>query len=135
MELDLDTFDLKTHNGTLTVENPETGGHRTLRIRTQPKDSKFAPGERVAALLTGPDNTGDFRGFAFVNADGSVALWRKKRTPAFETYVDMLQRPKLWAETRGIRYHVEGRCRVCNRKLTTVESVTLGIGPKCGGGV
>ncbi len=35
--------------------------------------------------------------------------------------------------SEGYRLLLEGRCCVCNRKLTTPESIRLGIGPKCGG--
>src|SRR4051812_652590 len=77
------------HNGTYTIENATKGGHRTFRIRTQKADAKFAPGERVLSLLTGPDNTSDFSGFAFVKAD-RVVLWAKKKTPHNEIYANML---------------------------------------------
>jgi hypothetical protein len=50
---------LSIFNGRYTIQNRTTGEHRTFIIRTQPKDSKFAPGCRVAALLTGPDNDSD----------------------------------------------------------------------------
>lgn len=33
----------------------------------------------------------------------------------------------------GYTLLVEGRCVVCNRKLTDPDSIRLGVGPKCGG--
>ena len=50
-------------NGEITLTNRETGEHRTFRIRTNKEDARFAPGERVIALLTGPDNTTSYTGF------------------------------------------------------------------------
>lgn len=124
-------FSTATHNGCITISNRETGEHRTFRIRTQPTESKFAPGKRVVSLLTGPDNSSDYRGFGFVNDDGSITVWRKKRTPVFETYARMLVSPERY--TDRCDYDIEGRCRKCNRKLTVPESIRTGIGPVCAG--
>lgn len=122
-------FDITTHNGRITLRNPSTGGHRTLRIRTIPKDSKFAPGQRVAELLIGGDNDNDYQGFGFV-VGGTVSVWRSKQTQAFAWYAKFLANPERFPE---IEVFFEGRCRVCNRALTTPESVESGIGPVCEG--
>jgi len=127
-----DHFDIRTHNGKITVENTVRGTHRTFRIRTQKEDDKFAPGERILSLLVGPDNSSDYLQIAFVKDDGSVRLWRKYRTPQYEALVKVLQRPDHY-RSLGCRYHYEGRCRRCNRTLTTPESVKSGIGPVCAG--
>jgi len=130
-------FDVRTHNGRVTIENPATGGHRTFRIRTQPADAKFAPGKRVVSLLTGPDNGHDYTGFAFAD-EGGVHVWAKYRAREFEadtvyqTYARMLADPERW-KARGCVYLFEGRCRVCNRALTDPESIRSGIGPVCAG--
>jgi hypothetical protein len=130
-------FNLETHNGVITIANPATGGHRTIAIRTQKADAKFAPGERIVSLLSGPDNEADYRGFAFLKRN-RVLVWKSKRATAagsrsvLEYLADMLERPAVYIE-RGITYHFEGRCRVCNRKLTTPESIESGIGPVCAG--
>jgi len=126
-------------NGTITIESlrPD-GGHRTFRIRTQPEDSNFAPGRRVVALLSGPDNESDYTGFAFVAEDGGgVDVWRSKRgmdekRSTWEWYADMLTRPGIY-QTQGYRYLVSQRCRRCNRKLTDPISISEGIGPECAG--
>lgn len=122
-------FNVKTHNGKVTINNPVTGGHRTFQIRTQPKDSRFAPGKRVVALLAGPDNTSDYTPFGFVETDG-IHVWRKKRGGVFDTYAKMLDKPQTF-EAKGAVYLSSTRCRVCNRELTTPESIQSGIGPIC----
>ena len=63
-----------TFNGIYTVTNKETGEHRTFAVRTQKEDAKFAPGERIVALLTGPNNEDDYTGFGFVTPAG-IIVW------------------------------------------------------------
>lgn len=137
---------LRVKNGTYTIRNRGTGDHRTFRVRTQKPDAKFAPGMRVLALLTGPNNESDFTGIAFVESD-RVRVWRKKEGTQFEVLARM-----FWAVAvnedmkilcpQGIaigkwqdRYELmcEARCVRCNRKLTEPESIETGIGPECGG--
>lgn len=125
-------FDIRSHNGIITVENTNRGTHRTFRIKTQPDDARFAPGERILSLLTGPDNTSDYTQIGFVKSDGRVILWRRFRTDHYEKLVSVLRRPDYWRE-RGMAYEFEGRCRKCNRALTTPESLRSGIGPVCEG--
>ena len=72
-----------THNGTITIYNPATDAHRTFRIRTQPDDSDFAPGQRVVSLLVGPDNESDYQGFGFVSY-GRIAVWHSRRNTVFD---------------------------------------------------
>lgn len=126
-------YNLATHNGTITIENPATRQHRTFSIRTQPEDAKFAPGQRIVALLTGPCNESDYQGFGFVAEDGTVLVWRSKRGGDFEKFADMLANPVSWMTRTGVNYLFEGRCIRCNRKLTTPESIRTGIGPVCAG--
>ena len=132
-------------NGKVTLRNRETGEHRTFQIRTQADDAKFAPGKRIVALLTGPNNEEDYTPFAFCFENG-VVCWGKKRaengqpwTP-FQWYADMLNVLLVsdYQSRKGMTYEkydvlFEKRCRVCNRTLTTPESVETGIGPVCAG--
>jgi len=134
-----DAFSIKTHNGLITVKST-TGQHRTFRIRTKNNNAKFAPGKRIVELLTGPDNTSDYRGFAFINEDrlgvAYIALWGKQKESDGKFYAgvkDILENPGKWKE-RGFEFLVEGRCRKCNRVLTVPESIQSGIGPKCAKG-
>ncbi|RKZ78523.1 MAG: hypothetical protein DRQ35_05840 [Gammaproteobacteria bacterium] len=125
-----DHFDLKTHNGVITVENTVRGTHRTFRIKTQKADANFAPGERILSLLTGADNTSSYTQIAFVKEDGRVFLWGRFKTEQHQSLVRVLQEPDHY-RSLGCVYHYEGRCRVCNRLLTTPESIRSGIGPVC----
>ena len=122
-------MDIKTHNGEITIENSKTGEWRTFKIKTQSRDSNFAPGKRIVSLLTGSDNTTSYTSFGFVN-DGVIHIWNKKKTKTFYYYKNMLEEPERWEE-RGYVYQYAGTCRSCNRKLTTPRSIKLGIGPIC----
>jgi hypothetical protein len=126
-----DVFNIATHNGIVTVENTNKGTHRTFRIKTQPVDAKFAPGERILSILTGSDNTSDYTQVAFVKEDGRIILWRRYESQYART-VRVLQNPEHY-KAIGCVYHYEGHCRRCNRLLTTPESVRSGIGPVCDG--
>ena len=139
-------------NGTYTIVNPE-GQHRTFSIKTQAKDAKFAPGQRVLALLSGPDNDRDYQGFAFVDDVYGVQVWRSKTaTPPsiYQWYAELfgqvfkaaseqgrdLTDPELTFDYKGRTYKVmvSKRCCVCNRTLTTPDSIRSGIGPICAAG-
>lgn len=115
------------HNGTITVKSP-TGEHRTFRLKTQPDDSTFAPGKRILSVLTGPDNTRNYTPFAFV--DRNVRIFKKKRDTTHIGYVRLLLNQAHY-EALGFEYIWAARCRKCDRKLTTPESLASGIGPVC----
>lgn len=123
---------LLTHNGVFTVKSLRTGDHRTFRVRTQPADASFAPGKRVLSLLTGPDNGKDYTGFAFVESDG-VHLWQRCDTELYRKYAAMLEKLREHVAEGRIEVLASTTCRVCNRTLTTPESVESGIGPVCAG--
>lgn len=124
-------FDMRSHNGTITLRSFRTGEHRTVRIHTQPRDADFMPGKRLVELLTGPDNTSDFRSFGVLSDDASrVFLWKRHHgSQFFEWVARFLVNPDGMGWQ--VEYFFEGRCRVCNRPLTTPESIESGIGPVC----
>lgn len=150
-DIPLDRF---TVNGKFTITN-DKGEHRTFSIKTQSKDAKFAPGQRVLALLSGADNDADYRGFAFVDDTHGVSVWRSKcgapgNPSIYEWYAELfgqvfkaaavegrdLTDPELSFAYKGHGYRVlvSKRCCVCNRTLTTPESIRSGIGPVCANG-
>lgn len=125
-------FEIKTHNGIITMKSMKTGEHRTFRIRTMKQDSKFLPGKRVVELLQGPDNESDYRSFGMIGDDGRVYLWKKHQGQAFYVWVaSALQSPDRYVDR--VEFSFEGRCRRCNRLLSDPDSVASGIGPTCSG--
>ncbi len=128
-------------NGKYTVQNRETGEHRTFSIKTQKEDARFAPGKRIIALLTGSNNETDYQSFGFVDDEG-VTVWNKKRgtdgkRSSWEAYADLVWSLALDAgfSPYAPKYSllIEGKCIVCNRTLTEPVSIETGIGPKCAG--
>ena len=126
-------FAVRTHNGTITVRNPASGQHRTFRIRTQKKDASFAPGKRVLSMLTGSDNENSYTPFAFVMPDGRVLVWRKHLGTQFERLGRLMMHLDEECRRHGLEVLWSAKCRCCNRKLTTPDSIASGIGPVCGG--
>jgi hypothetical protein len=104
--------------------------HYTIRIADVPaKFDNVKPGTQIAEMLTGSDNTGDYTGFAFVRGT-RPAIWSKYRAydgwrAALAALVDNFERA-------ASRYVLQsGRCFICNRPLTTPDSIAAGIGPIC----
>lgn len=150
---------LTAHNGTYTVDHPQRG-HFTVKLYTVTEGDAGMLGKRILALLVGPDNTSNFRGVGFWNDKAKrVDLWNRHRSSSYAPldgfnwnerwntlekkvaiWVDLvsrgaeLERHGFWFD-EGYRLLLEGRCVVCNRKLTDPESIRTGIGPTCAGRV
>jgi hypothetical protein len=117
-------------NGIYTVVL-EDGEHRTIRMVDDWREDAPAGGQ-VAQFLNGADNTSDYAGFAFVQG-GRAFVWKRygHRSHTRAALEILLKGRQEW-EKAGKAYAVEsGNCYVCNRLLTTPESVELGIGPVC----
>jgi len=118
--------------GTITAHLVD-GTHATYRIKKFGPDVKadrYQP-RLVIELLTGPDNTRSYTGFAFAHFGLSkVNVWSRLRGTEYETkhaerLVGLLGDVSYWMQA--------GKCRCCGRKLTTPESIKAGVGPVCGG--
>lgn len=88
---------------------------------------------RVLSLLTGTNNETSYTPFAFVLNDGAVLVWTKHRGTQFERLARMIQNLDRECERFDLEVSWSAKCRCCNRKLTTPESIASGIGPVCGG--
>lgn len=121
----------KLPNGTYTIQNRKSGDHRTIRIRRQSPEARFAPGKRVMSILTGPNNRTDYTGVAFVDENG-VVVWKRYRDTDLGKTASFVWKLVVNGEHADL-YEVlhEGRCHICNRKLTEPESIRTGIGPVC----
>jgi len=143
-------------NGTFTIDHP-VQGHFTLKVYTAQKGN--LAGRRIVAMLVGPDNGTDYRGMAFWNEhEMRVDVWRRFASPDRGYPIDGFHWGDTWNATdkklaifadlairgateerhghwysMGYRMLCEGRCVVCNRKLTDPMSITTGYGPECGG--
>ena len=125
--IDEKPFRIATHNGIITIRNPATGEHRTVKIATG-KDGVT----RWVSLFFGTDNERerDYRSFGRINRDGQVIVFQSLRQDGFyERLANLLNHPERFADR--LEFLFEGRCRRCNRKLTNPESIESGIGPEC----
>ena len=120
----------KLPNGLYTITNTETGQYRTFRVKTIRKGN--LADRRVLGILTGPDNESDYLFFAFVEHD-HIKLWKKfSEKPHFRFYAQIFGNMAKGLEPRtGYSFSLSKRCLVCNRTLTTPESLARGIGPEC----
>lgn len=113
-----------SHNGKITIENPKTGNHRTFQIKTVKNGN--LKGKRILSLLIGQNNEEDYLSIGFVGTTG-IYIWKKYQKSLYEKTANCLTR----IEELGLISHFETKCRVCNRTLTTPESISSGIGPVC----
>jgi hypothetical protein len=121
---------------TFTIENQEKGTFRTFRIETMPETGKFAPGRQVLSLLVGPDNSKNYKGFAFVDGN-DVHVWNKCKGNGsgpsdFERFARLVeglviqnQRSKRYGLLEAIP------CQRCGELMTVPGSIRRGIGPIC----
>jgi len=128
------------HNGTYTLFNPKTQGHKTLKVWTMSLGGKFAPGSRVVGVLEGQR----FRKFGFVGPS-HITVWKRYRgssDPAFLSteedklafmLMEMLRDENSTYHRRGMTLRKSLTCQKCNRKITDPVSLELGVGPECGG--
>jgi len=133
--LTVEQFNVFTHDATITISNPAKGTHRTFRVETL--IGNWRKGDRMISVLSGPDNTNDYEGFAWVT-ETEVKVWWKKsslgddgKLTVWERYARMLENPGYFAKERGLKYDIMSKCRFCNHKLTTPKSIRNGYGPEC----
>lgn len=120
-------------NAIITIESGMTGKHFTYKITRSKTDANLY----FVKSLRGADNLSDYVYIGCYYAD--TGYFRpEKRYKGVENY--------SWPKSlRAINYlfkcidnipnnlyvYHEGRCCVCGRRLTTPESIELGVGPEC----
>ncbi len=117
---------------TLTFED---GSHRTLKVH---KDGfEEGDGKQIVSFLSGAQNDSDYTGFAHLHI-GRSFLWKRFKANPDSKIAKALE--ALMAAGRedlhkfGVAYAQQsGKCYICNRTLTTPESIAAGIGPICAG--
>lgn len=88
------------------------------------------PGTLEARLLTGPQNTRDFTGFAFVYPDGQIRPWKRAGVQPLRALYALFEADDPAA--LGYAYALKSsRCFRCGRPLTVSSSLIAGLGPDC----
>ena len=120
----------------MTLESKRTGRWFTYKIKKAKKDEENSP--FFVSVLTGADNETayTYMGTIFQN-DGKLKFTLTKNSKigedafsykAFNFFFNLLLNNKVHNEMSI--YH-RGLCSVCNRPLTTPESLKSGTGPIC----
>lgn len=116
----------RVFNGIYTLQRGPI--HWTFKIRTQPDDSRYYPGQRILAALTGPDNLSSYTPLGTVTDDGFKLFTRGLAKKAI---LDILWRGLIGEPTGEWELLEATTCVRCNRTLTTPLSIRTGIGPIC----
>jgi hypothetical protein len=120
-------------NAHVTFQSRRTGTRFTYRVRAaeaRQGDSRTPP--HFVAVLTGPDHY-EYLGCVFDRKIYSHGRKSRIASDAPSAVAFMW----VWKKLSGGEMHPElgvwheGRCAVCGRRLTTVESISTGIGPTC----
>lgn len=120
-----------------TVQNNDTGEHRTYRIKASKPNDRYPNPAYFVGLLSGPDNTSSYQYLGMVDPqNGNVRLTAKSRMTEES------------AAVKGIRYVLgrvfssgqihdqmevrhAGHCGRCGKTLTEPKSLDCGLGPCC----
>jgi len=128
---------LLSGNATFTVSNKE-GKHYTFNVyKSDITASSSSNPLFFIKVLTGPDNTNDFTYLGMVLESGVKLTRASKYTLDSIVYkvADWIVRAIINDGFLPAGYSVNhaGCCGRCGRKLTTPESIKLGLGPVCVG--
>lgn len=112
----------------------------TYRVRTLLRWEQGTPRPYFVDVLSGPDNTSDYQFLGTFRNAGDVTYTHSAKsrvTPEAKSVqgamwlARTLNRKDIVALPEGATFYHEGVCARCGRKLTTPESIQLGIGPVC----
>lgn len=124
-------------NATFTIENTGSGGRFTYRVKRAPQREQAADTRPwFVSVLTGPQNTTDYKYIGVIDSTGRGFYPGKKSTiganaPSVVAFAWFWQRIERLPPALKV-WH-SGTCSRCGRELTTPESVETGIGPVCAG--
>ena len=118
---------------TVTLASKRTGNRSTYRLRA-PKDGDASKAVRFVSLLSGPDNDADYTYLGTVFGS-DLRTTRKSAVsedaPSFRALAWSLRKLAAGELPAELEVWHEGRCGCCSRRLTTPESISRGLGPKC----
>jgi len=120
----------------MTLESKRTGRWFTYKLKRAKKDDDKSP--FFVSVLTGNDNESAYTYMGTIfNNDGKLTFVLTKNSKigkdalsykAFNFFFNLLLVNRLHEE---IDVYHRGICSVCNRSLTTPDSLKKGIGPIC----
>ena len=129
-------------DGTFTVIFTDDS-YVTVKIKTdkdelRPDGSKnFFHNKKIISYLSGPDNEKNFTGFAHLDEDGGLHVWKNYQyldgMAKYEAALMILSDTGIIGQAQaGMAYALRSsRCWRCNKKLTVPTSLHQGMGPDC----
>lgn len=127
----------RVENYTYTIVfNGDSDNYVTIRVRDHWVADEKRRGVQVVEFLSGPQNTTDFTGIAFLNRD-KLFTWKRFRDGTMANRVERAVNVLLRSGADGKREAMESyalrsnRCAHCGRPLTVAASIYRGVGPVC----
>lgn len=125
-------------NAHVTFQSRKTGTRFTYRVRqAAPRAGDARQPPHFVAVLTGPDNGRSYEYLGCIFDRKMYCHGRKSRIGKEASSAVAFS--WVWARLSGGEMHPdlgvwhEGRCGRCGRRLTTIQSLTTGMGPVCAG--
>ena len=128
---------LSAGNATFTLESTKIDKRYTYKVYHRKNDK--CENRYIISVMYGPNNNDDFKYLGLWYKDTGVfkvpasrqstvdtSGWQYKM---FNTFIKLLYTDALIPDT--CKFYKSGKCACCGRKLTTPESIELGIGPDC----
>lgn len=118
----------------------QRAAHAVCKVNAQietvrEKDNQF-DGWTFAKYLNGPENTRNYRNFAYARPGQALTMKRGFDPDSLiaKALAALLTADPEAQHAMGVTWAREsGNCYVCSRTLTTPESIEAGIGPVCAG--
>jgi hypothetical protein len=118
--------------GKYTVTDNTGSQYRTIRLSDCPDRYNKPKGTQIAAFLSGPGNTADYTGFAFIYPGRKPYIFQRFQSNQQLRYALGVLLESDDGVAYGKLYALESnRCWRCDKLLTTPESILNGIGPHC----
>lgn len=119
-------------NATLTIRSSKTQTRFTYKVVGSKNNRPGQMPVYFVSLLSGEDNTSDYRYLGTIFADGFRLTRKSTASKDAPSVVAFTWFSRHWEDARVDVWH-EGRCGRCGRVLTVPESIESGIGPTCAG--
>jgi len=119
-------------NATFTITSAVSDKHFTYKVKLS-DDAKL----QFVSVLNGPDNWENYLYIGFVPAssyaDVKLVAGKKGRpdAPSFKALTWVLSHLSADSIPADLSIQHEGKCCMCNRKLTDPISIERGVGPDC----
>ena len=121
---------MRAGNATVTIRSKKTQTRFTFKVRKSKDGAVF-----FISLMNGPDNESAFTYMGYIRGGIYFHGGRKARVgqdaPSNKAFAWTWRALSQNTMPATVEIWHEGRCGMCNRKLTVPSSIRSGIGPDC----